>query len=367
MSRACRILILIGTTVASHATAQLRGSVLDPVGHPIVGATIAVWQGAAEIARTNSGARGTFYFSREELKRADGIAVRAIGFRPQIRQWNPADSILTVTLQLFAAPLPDVVVPGLTIECPRTDNAVARDLWTALRAKYDLTPQNVGVLVRMSWTRETAYASELGSIDERRLSRSMGEAGLYGTNRLHGYRLLPDSGYAVSRRDPKGELPASLDGGYFEWWYPSFHRWHSDHFLEVAFGRLQVFSLAEASGGLPSLRFCSRDHRRPFVAGVLLLGPDTTVIEAAWQFHTPRPNERAGGHAWYLPLGAVKGVPRYLLPTIAVFWRQRGGQKGLYFHDSAIYHEWHFGPGVEIPNLPRATPGRWDGEFRQGH
>lgn len=351
MSRSQLILTLV-TLVPSFATAQLRGFVHDPTGNPIVGATIALWQGPTEIASTNSGTRGSFAFSSQLLNRADGIAVRAIGFRPQARAWNIADSVLQVILQPFATPLPDVVVPGLTIQCPRSDDHTARRLWAAVRKKYDLAPQTVGVLVRMSWRRETAYASELGKIDEKRLAQSPGEAGLFGTTRHRGFRILLDVGYAVSRRDPTGELPSVSEGSYFEWWYPSFHRWQPDHFLEVPFGQLQVFSLTETDG-IQSIRFCSRDHRRPYVAGVLLLGSDSTVTEAAWQFITPRPNERAGGHAWYLPPG--KGL-RYLLPSTAVFWRQGGGQKDLYFHDSAIYHEWHFGSGPEIPNPPFRSP-----------
>jgi hypothetical protein len=162
----------------------------------------------------------------------------------------------------------------------------------------------------MSWIRETAPETELGSIDEARLSRSPGSAGLYGSTRESGYRFLGDSGYAQTRRDSHGVVRPDLNGAYFEWWYPSFQRWQPDHFVEAAFGRLQFLALSPQVGGLPAIRFCSRNHNLPYVAGALVLAPDTTIAESAWQFYTDKPRENAGGHAWYLPPGKDGSAPR---------------------------------------------------------
>lgn len=353
MSRSYLLLTCLAAVMPQAVSAQVRGSVSDPAGRPIIGSIVTLYLGPAEIARTSTGPRGGFAFPGQAFDDADGVAVRAVGFRPQARTWSPQDSVLHFTLEPFAAPLPEVVVPGLTIQCPTTDDPLARTLWSALRANYDLTPQGVGLLVQMSWITETAYANELGNIDESRLAKSPGGAGRHGSARQSGYRRLIDAGYAVSRRDARGVPSPSPDGVYFEWTYPSFHRWHPDHFIEDSFGHLQVMSLVRQGTGMPYIRFCSRDRRRPYVAGLLLLTEDTTLAEAAWEFHTPRPDEHAGGRAWYLPpRGSTEG-PRYLLPSTAVFWRQRGGQKGLYFHDSAVYHDWHFGTEPEIPGFAR--------------
>jgi hypothetical protein len=207
----------------------------------------------------------------------------------------------------------------------------------------------------MNWVRETAHAEELGSFDETRLARSPGQAGLHANTRSQGYAALRDGQYAVSRRDAQGTLPASADGAYFEWWYASFHRWQPDHFVEPDFGRRQVFALAHVNGSTPSIRFCSRVQGHPYVAGVLSLSADTSISEAAWRFHTPRANEGAGGHAWYLSPATKQVSQRYLLPTAAVFWRRRGGDNKLFFHDSAVYRGWYFGLSPDIPSLPEHT------------
>lgn len=353
VSRSYFLLTFLAAAMPHPVLAQLRGSVSDPAGQPIIGSVVSVYRGSAEIGRTSTGPRGAFAFSGQGFNNADALTVRAVGFRPQSRRWSPPDSVLHVTLEPFAAPLPEIVVPGLTIQCPTTDDPLARTLWSALRAKYDQTPQAVGLFVHMDWIAETAYANELGSIDESRLAESTGWAGRHGRARQGGYRRLVDAGYAVSLRDARGIPVPSTDRAYFEWWYPSFHRWQPDHFIEASFGQLQVLSLVRQGTSMPSIRFCSRDRRRPSVAGVLLLTEDTTLAEAAWEFHTPRPNEHAGGRAWYLPPSGSTEGPRYLLPSMSVFWRQRGGQKGLYFHDSAVYHGWRFGSGPEIPRVAR--------------
>jgi len=337
--------------------AQLQGVVLDPNGTPLVGASVTVWAASTERAHTLTGPRGTFTFSEAQLSAVDGISARAIGYRPLTLRWSRAESALRLTLEPFPAPLPELVASGLKIQCPAADDPEARVLWSRLRTKYDLVPQSVGLNVRMSWIRETTSEKELGSIDESRLSSSPGGAGLHGSTRELGYRFLNDSGYAQTRRDSHGAIRADLGGAYFEWWYPSFQRWQPDHFVEAIFGRLQFLAFGPQVGGLPTILFCSRNHRRPYVSGALLLASDSTIAESAWQFYTDKRRENAGGHAWYLPPGKDGAAPHYLLPAMSVFWRQRGGQKVLYFHESAINHEWIFGPDAEIPRLPSSqTP-----------
>ncbi len=338
--------------------AQVHGRVVAPNGTPLIGAVVTLWTQSTERDHATTDARGGFVFSPTQLAAINGISVRAIGYRPLTLRWTAADSVLGLTLEPFAAPLPELVATGLKVQCPSADEAEARRLWTTLRMKYDLVPRALGLTLRLSWIRETAYETEVGSIDEARVSHSPGSAGLYGLTREAGYRFVVDSGYARTLRDSRGQLRADGDGTYFEWWYPSFHRWQPDHFIEPSFGQLQNLALGPKVGGLPALLFCSRDHKRPYVAGALILSSDTTVAESAWQFYTDKRRENAGGHAWYLPptRGATQ---RYLLPSTSVFWRRRGGQRGLYFHESAINQQWIFGPDAEIPRLPvaRTPPG----------
>jgi hypothetical protein len=183
-------------------------------------------------------------------------------------------------------------------------------------------------------------------VDEAKArTQGPGSAAVHGSIRATGYTFMRDSGYARVRPIQTG-LSIS-DGAYFAWWYPSFHRWQADYFVREEFGSLQNMTLLRMASGL-GIRFCSHTRSHPYIAGVLLLGPDSSIAEAAWRFETPRPREQAGGHAWYLPVRQGSRGPSYLLPSVSVFWRRYGGRTNLYYQNAAVYTKWTFRPTAAI-------------------
>jgi hypothetical protein len=124
--------------------AQVQGVVVGPNGAPLVGAIVMIWAASTERAHIATGPRGNFTFSEAQLSGVDGISARAIGYRPLTLRWSGAEGPLRLTLEPFAAPLPELIAPGLKVQCPTADDPEARELWHTLRTKYDLTPQSVG-------------------------------------------------------------------------------------------------------------------------------------------------------------------------------------------------------------------------------
>ncbi|NOT06814.1 MAG: carboxypeptidase regulatory-like domain-containing protein [Gemmatimonadales bacterium] len=338
--------VLVLAPQAGHS--QVRGIVTDQTGRPLQGAMVALWSRGAEVARALSNEAGRFRLAAESSALADAIVARAIGFQPLSLKWTTSDSVVTLQLSAAPVPLPELMAVLIKVRCPSRDDPEARRLWQIVRKKYDLSPMWVGLAVRVSFAQGSAYQDELGHVNESR--HQPATMGLHGSARDAGYQALRSDGYARSRRSPNGELSPDPLGTHFEWWYPSFHRWQPDHFVQEAFGQLQNFGVSETTG-TKGIVFCSRLRDRPYLSGAILLDTDSTISEAMWRFHTPKPDEQAGGHAWYLPLRGGRDAPHFLLPVQSAFWRARGGAKGLYFHESAAYHGWYFGTGVEPPAI----------------
>jgi hypothetical protein len=114
----------------------------------------------------------------------------------------------------------------------------------------------------------------------------------------------------------------------FLWDYPLLESVQAWHFGDVLFGELNHFQLAPRDVGELVVEFCSRQDRRPYIAGRLYLGADTTMLKAEWRIVTSDPAERAGGEVVFMP--PAPGAP--LLAASGHFWRAKA---------SGFYQEWN--------------------------
>jgi hypothetical protein len=142
----------------------------------------------------------------------------------------------------------------------------------------------------------------MAGVDRQQLSREIEQGGYA--------RLLPG-------------VNADLTQTWAAWAYPPLEAELASHFVSDDFGRRNTLVLAGSSE--LTLVFCSRPQYRskPYISGIMVLRGDTTLAHAYWRFHTPAPDERAGGEAEFDPCAAVGGLP-VLLPVRGTYWRRHG-------------------------------------------
>lgn len=321
-----------------HAQA-VSGVVQSPDGQPIPAALVAVWGSVKEEIRGTTSPTGRFTIALPEGAQGVILSVRAIGYYPgnqRLRSDRTGD--LVVTLQPYAAPLPEIVARSVRPVCPNREEASARALWEALRSRYRLTPIDSG------WEAETRQSSELvtpeqvGVLDESRLMPGL--QGVVGMVRLASESFMRDSGYSASLTKPQTMLTAlaANDNRYANWWYPSLDRWDLEHWLRDSFGQRHVLSVRSARDGTYEISFCGRKGDASTVEGIFEVGVDTTLIRVDWLFRTKEPDEKAGGQVTFLPV--TPGQVWHLVPVASVVWRLVAGYKNMYLQDAATYSRW---------------------------
>lgn len=345
LRHAARIVSLAGgLTLASTVSlsSQVAGVVHDPAGNLIPQATVALWKGQREIARTITDPTGSFNFSVEASDDATVLLVRRIGFRPTSLALSGQRSSLSVTLEPIAVALPEVVTTAARRACPNHDEPEARRLWHAMSEHYATHPRNNGLWASMFWSHREVMASEVGEVDESRLPP--GEYAIVGDMREGYFKSLRRDGYA--RRLSLGQGAVILPvGAYLHWRYLPLHRELSEHFVESDFAARHTLGLWRTDDGSFTITFCGRDHSQPYLEGTLTVSPDTALRSARWQFRTPSPHEDAGAEVIFL--APQPGETIWLLvPMRSVYWRRIGGSKTLYFQEASVYREWYIGPDV---------------------
>lgn len=345
LRHAAGILSLAGGLTLAGAvslSAQVAGVVHDPAGNPIPQATVALWKGQREIARTITDPTGNFNFSVEASDGATVLLVRRIGFRPMSLALSGQRSSLSVTLEPIAVALPEVVTTATRRACPNRDEPEARRLWHAMSEHYATHPRNDGLWAIMFWSQKDVVASEVGDFDESRLPP--GEYAIPGDLREGYFKSLARDGYA-RRLDPRQGALILPEGAYLHWRYLPLHRELSEHFVESDFAARHTLGLWRTGDGSFTITFCGRDHSKPYLEGTLSVSPDTALRSARWQFRTPAPHEDAGGEVIFL--APQSGSTIWLLvPLRSAYWRRIGGSKTLYFQEASVYREWYFGRDV---------------------
>jgi hypothetical protein len=317
----------------------VSGLVQSPDGQPIPSALVVVWGSVKEEVRGTTSPTGRFTIALPEGAQGVILSVRAIGYFPDNKRLRPDQMAdLVITLQPYAAPLPEIVARSVRPVCPNREETSARALWQTLRSRYQLTPIDSG------WEAETRQSSELvtpeqvGNLDESRLMPGL--QGVAGMIRSASEAFMRDSGYAASLAGPRTMLTsiAANSDRFASWWYPSLDRWDLEHWLRDSFGQRHILSVRSFGNGTSEISFCGRKGDASSVEGFLEVGVDTTLVRVDWLFRTKEPDEKAGGQVTFLPV--TPGQAGRLVPVSSVVWRLVAGYKNMYLQDAATYSRW---------------------------
>jgi len=337
LSAESRLLALPGAIPAT-----LEGEVRDGSGQGVPSVRVELWSGNRLLASTRTEGSGAFRLESEEAWTPDWrLALDRLGYAP-ISIPVPGDlAPLEIILEASPLPLPGFEVEGDRDFCAAGESAEARGLWEAARLRHAGGLDTLGVASYMHLRTDTLSNGAgnatglLGAIAGQRASAPL--------LRLSWNRRIDREGYAFRVR--RSDLARSYDS----WSYPPLEADFAPHFGEASFGRLHRFHIeTEAADGW-ILRFCGTRTNEPHLLGILEIGPDTLIRRAEWRFHTPEPDEEAGGWARFPPAMDPAGSPP-LLPTESMSWRRL--PDGEVIRRVQWYEGWILAPGDSVPFLP---------------
>jgi len=313
-SRAASVLLALGL-IAQPVAAQVSGTVLDDRGKPVPGALVEIWSPTRRLAGTVSGPEGQFKFGTSVSRGVAGVLVRAVGYGMLRASVADGDTTMSVQLSFLTTKVTPLVVTGHRSACDNPDEPAARALWQTASRRYDLSVLAWAVedTVRIVASRVTP--ERLGVVDTAAWTLGMlgWSADFY---RVQTARIR-DHGYAV-RFDGFGRP------WYDAWDYAALESNLAAHFVDSLFARLHKISVSRAGPGGVELRFCPRRREAPHIDGTMLLGPDASLVKAAWHFYTPEPDEYAGGEVAFAPLPPASSTAPRLLMAITGFFYRRG-------------------------------------------
>ena len=350
----CSLTGILGTPSLgpSSPPGPIEGIVRELGGAPLASARVDLLVDGALVASARTDQAGRFYI----VLRAEGLATRAEAILHVSRMgYHDAEVSLSgdrrsQEIALAPAPLP---IPGFRVEferesCPGIDEEPARRLW---ERAVDLHPGGLDTLGVASYTLArtdtlsrdppTTLGVE-GAVSGQRASASL--------LRLSWTRRIDREGYAFHVRR------SGRTRSYDSWSYPPLEADYAPHFGSESFGSLHDFRVELEDGEGWILRFCGRITDTPYLEGILELGPDTLLRRAEWRFHTPAPDEEAGGWTRFPPAG-VEEEPPPLLPVESMTWRSL--PDGEVMRRAQWYEGWIMVEGDSVPFLPR-RPGDTD-------
>ena len=322
------------------AGAQVRGSVLDPLGRVVPEVTVTLWGGTDEIARVLTDTAGRFRFSPAVSGNATAVVARRIGFRAVAATVGAGDSELRLTMEPIAQSLPAVTQTVVAQRCPNRETPDARQLWERVRRRYATPNPRDGLAMTMWSRRNQVRATAVGEIDDAQLQDAAYT--IWGVARQGRVQSLNENGYAV--KVPERE-PGTYAGDdlFFAWRYAPLWRDLVGHFVEESFGQRHSLSVVPRADGASIIVFCGRRSREPYLEGTLEVTVDSALVRASWRFITSRPQEDAAAEVVFVPQspGARAGL---LAPARSAFWRRIGGQRDWYYQEAAIYRSWQLAP-----------------------
>jgi hypothetical protein len=324
--------LLAAHALASPAGAQLRGTVVDPAGRPVPGATVEAWSPYRRLGARAADAAGAFRFPAEEVQGLGGIFVRRAGWSTAYRGIPWGDTLVVVRMEPQPSVLPGLTVRASPVPCPRRESPRARELWTGLRDRYRGGTDTTTVVMHYERAVSISPRDSAAVVDPARAAWGWIRSSPR-DRRLNG-RFIHAGGYALA-------LGESMDEAYAGWKYPPLQSQYPTHFVEDYFGEQHVFAQAPVEGG-SVLRFCPRERsrRRPQIEGTLTLAADGTLLRAAWSYLTPDPRQDAGAEVEFAPAAGV--APLLLLPATSTYWRRTVGGK-VYRHRET-YTAWRVAP-----------------------
>jgi hypothetical protein len=355
--------------VASERT-ELHGIVLDERRSPVPAATVRALDGSGVLASAATDRDGRFVLrlpdrGREALERT-GLLLRVerMGYESAERFVRAGEEVVEIHLTPAPLPLPGFQVEGVPEPC-RADDAdgLGRELWWVAANRHVSGLDTLGVATYTTFRSDTLSADgdwsggrsgtgENGrprgvAVEEQ--EAEMGQRGSAPILRLGWARRIQRGGYAfpVRRTDRQGSFPS--------WSYPPLEADLSPHFGSELFGELHHFQHLDRTAEGWLVRFCPRKADVPHLEGRLLISPDTLIRRVEWSFHTPEPDEEAGGYAVFPPADAL-GDPPPLLPLESMAWRSLRGEQVI--RRAQWFEEWQMAPGDSVPFLPRRTEDR---------
>lgn len=343
--------LLLATTVAGlprGVLAQIGGVVLDPDGQPLPGATVEAWGPGSRIAVRATDGEGRFSFSEDVSRATLSLYARRIGYQAVRVQVEPGVTEYSIRLEAEPLRIEGVVAETDQDFCASRPDREARRIWEALKRRYSDAVDTLGVATYLAAAERTVSLDGLGPLDLPEMGYEQRGSSLH--LRVGWRRWIRDHGYGrrILRNGPQG--------GYESWVYPPLQADFAPHFAEEEFGRLHDFRLLDRLDDGWLLGFCPRspDDDRPWVKGRMRVSADTLLAWAEWRFHTPEPDEHAGGRAAFPAVR--RGERVFLLPTEGIFWRRL--PDGTYDLTHEKYEGWLVSKGDSVPFLPRRGPER---------
>ncbi len=328
--------------IALPLSAQtISGTILSTDGVPVPSALVVDWDAVGERVRGAASPTGHFSLDLPEGAEPGVLNVRAIGYYPESVQLRGRPTIdLVVHLKPYAVSLPEVTARLAESVCPNRESVPARELWEAVRGRYQLSPVDSGWTAEIRLSTEQVGPEQVGRLEEDRLAPGVqGVAGIY---RASAEAFMRDSGYAASRDHSRARVVvlSAMSDHFANWWYPSLDRWDVEHWLRDSFGARHALSLKADPDGSFTLTFCGRKGDAATVEGEMVIASDSTLRRVDWVFKTRGPDEKAGGEVAFVPVKGFDG--RRLVPVSSVAWRLVAGQKNVYLQDAATYSNWWY-------------------------
>jgi hypothetical protein len=320
---------------APPASAQVRGSVVDPTARPVAGALVELWITSRRAAGTQTDQQGRFEIPSGPAEGRLMLTVRRLGMATQTIHLTSRDTALLVTLEVQAVALQPVTVEASAGRmCPRQEEPQARQVWERMRSRY-WQPGTDSVFV-FGFMEVRSGTGEKSDVYDPEAGRT-GAGWTTGALVVAYPEFMARSGYALAAAGGAGERTAF-------WTYRALDDGMMQDFTGEYFGAVHTFSILSQNAGETIIAFCPRDRLRRTgqIQGTLVLRSDTTLSHARWAFQTPDPKEDAGGEASYLPPDPA--FRRALLARETAFWRKSGG--AYYFEAKAFagWRRWFHGP-----------------------
>lgn len=329
---------------SSSAVVTIEGRVSDPSGSPIVSARVELRSSERVLVADRTDADGRFTLDTEAPWSPD-LLVRTERLGYETSELEVPSDLAPMEIVLSPAPLP---LPGFDVVsdreiCSEEPERDARVLWRAAAQHHTGGLDTVGVASYTRARSDTLASNSTAGLGVGIEGAVAGQRSSAPLLRLSWDRRVEREGYAFPVRRMDRER------SYDSWGYPPLEADFASHFGSETFGRRHDFVFESESTNGWLVHFCPRDEGDPSLDGILEIGPDTLIRRVEWRFHTPEPDEQAGGWALFPPRSAAGGPPP-LLPTESVTWKTL--PDGEVVRRAQWYEGWVIASGDSVPFLP---------------
>ena len=306
--RALVALCLLGTSRVSMA--QNRVLITGATGEPLSGARVEVWNRDHRTFLLFSDELGNVFVPASSG--TTSVIVRRLGFRPAVLRDLDSLPHQNIRLEPIALPLPARVVLARGNACDRREDPSARQLWRAVRTRYEAIPDGYGVAWRGSLDSGVVHASRVGDFGGLTLD-STGR--LVGAGQIRSDRQRLAAGqYARAIATGAG----NGRGGKHVWQTVPVEVYLSDHLLSDDFGAAHRFAHESSPSGV-SLSFCPVG-RHQGLRGELRLNGDSSINAASYVVQTGQRGAEPAVEVIFVSPSGTAGARDFLRPAQSVAW-----------------------------------------------